>query len=149
MLTKALAYAPRPGPLGAARPWIAAVFLLPLAVTAFTFANPIVLAAAGAAALLAGVLSGAGPSVRMPLRWSLGRAVLIIAVNAHASQRGGIRLRGIRHHPRAGARGGRLGLRPGLRDPDRGRGGKCRRGGRASRLRPAPCYTPCYTRGDS
>ncbi len=95
MLTKALAYAPRPGPLGAARPWIAAVFLLPLAVTAFTFANPIVLAAAGAAALLAGVLSGAGPSVRMPLRWSLGLAVMIIAVNAIASQRGAtILLRG-------------------------------------------------------
>jgi len=95
VLTKALAYAPRPGPLGAARPWIAAVFLLPLAVTAFTFANPIVLAAAGAAALLAGVLSGAGPSVRMPLRWSLGLAVMIIAVNAIASQRGAtILLRG-------------------------------------------------------
>lgn len=95
MLTKALAYAPRRGPLGAARPWIAGAFLLPLAVTAFTFANPIVLLAAGAAALLAGVLSGAGPSVRMPLRWSLSLAVMIIAVNAIASQRGAtILLRG-------------------------------------------------------
>lgn len=90
-----LAYAPRPGPLGAARPWIAAVFLLPLAVAAFAFANPIVLLAAGGAALAAGVASGAGPSLRMPLRWSIGLGVMVIAVNAVASQRGAtILLRG-------------------------------------------------------
>lgn len=83
-----LAYAPRPGPLGSARPWIAAVYLAPLAVVAFTFANPIVLAGAGAAAIAIGVASGAGPSIRQPLRWSVGLALMVIAVNALVSQRG-------------------------------------------------------------
>ena len=84
----ALAYAPRPGPLGRARPWIAAVYLAPLAVAAFACSNPIVLTAAGAAAYAAGALSGAAESVRRPLRWSLGLAVLVIGVNAVVSQRG-------------------------------------------------------------
>lgn len=83
-----LAYAPRPGPLGRARPWIAAVYLAPLAIVAFTFANPIVLLAAGGAAWIAGALSGARRSVAQPLRWSLGLAVMVVAVNAFASQRG-------------------------------------------------------------
>lgn len=94
-LTSPLAYAPRRGPLGRARPWIAAVFLLPLAVAAFAVANPIVLLAAGAAAYGAGVASGAGASLRMPLRWSVGIGLMVIAVNALASQRGAtILLRG-------------------------------------------------------
>ncbi len=84
----ALAYAPRPGPLGRARPWIAAVYLAPLAVAAFACSNPIVIAAAGAGAYAAGALSGAGESVRRPLRWSLAIATLVIAVNALVSQRG-------------------------------------------------------------
>ena len=83
-----LAYAPRPGPLGRARPWIAAAFLAPLAVIAFTFANPLVLVAAGAAAAGAGILSGAGRSIAQPLRWSFGLAVMVVAVNVIASQRG-------------------------------------------------------------
>lgn len=83
-----LAYSPRPGPLGRARPWIAAVYLAPLAVIAFTFANPIVLVAAGCAAWIAGDLSGERRSVAQPLRWSLGLAVMVIVVNAIASQRG-------------------------------------------------------------
>lgn len=83
-----LAYAPRPGPLGRARPWIAAAFLAPLAVIAFTFANPLVLVAAGVAAAGAGILSGAGRSIAQPLRWSLGLAVMVVAVNVIASQRG-------------------------------------------------------------
>ncbi len=94
-LSSPLAYAPRRGPLGAARPWIAAAFLLPLAVAAFAFANPIVLLAAGAAALVAGAASGAGASLRAPLRWSLGLGLMVIAVNAISSQRGAtILLRG-------------------------------------------------------
>jgi energy-coupling factor transport system permease protein len=89
------AYAPRPGPLGAARPWIAGLYLAPLAVASFTFANPIFLAAAGVAAYLVALASGAGGSVRGPLRWSLALAVMVVAVNAIASQRGStILLRG-------------------------------------------------------
>ena len=83
-----LAYAPRRGPLGAARPWIAAVYLAPLAVIAFTFANPLVLLAAGTAAAGAGIAAGAGRSIAQPLRWSVGLAVMVVAVNAIASQRG-------------------------------------------------------------
>ena len=91
----ALAYSPRPGPLGSARPWIAAVYLAPAAFAAFAFSNPIVLAGAGLAAITAGYGSGAGSSLRQPLRWSVGLAVLVIAVNAVASQRGAtILLRG-------------------------------------------------------
>lgn len=91
----ALAYAPRPGPLGRARPWIAATYLGPLAVAAFAFSNPIVIAAAGLAAFAAGVASGAGSSLRQPLRWSIGLAVMVIVVNGIASQRGAtILLRG-------------------------------------------------------
>ena len=67
----AFAYAPRPGPLGPARPWIAAAYLAPLAVAAFAFSNPIlILAAAGRRARLAGYASGACDSLRGPLRWS-------------------------------------------------------------------------------
>ena len=83
-----LAYAPRRGPLGAARPWIAAVYLAPLAIIAFTFANPLVLLAAGSAAAGAGIAAGAGRSIAQPLRWSLGLAVMVVGVNAIASQRG-------------------------------------------------------------
>jgi energy-coupling factor transport system permease protein len=82
------AYSPRSGPLGRARPWVAALYLAPLAVVAFTFANPLVLGAAGVAAYLAGALSGAGPAIRTPLRWSVGLAVMVIVVNALVSQRG-------------------------------------------------------------
>jgi energy-coupling factor transport system permease protein len=84
----ALAYAPRPGPLGRSRPWIAAVYLAPLAVAAFACANPVVLVAAGIGAYAAGALSGAAASVRRPLRWALAIAVFVIAVNGIASQRG-------------------------------------------------------------
>jgi energy-coupling factor transport system permease protein len=84
----ALAYAPRRGPLGAARPWVAALYLAPLAVAAFAFANPFVLAGAGAGALAAGLASGAGASLRGPLRWSAGLALMVILVNALVSQRG-------------------------------------------------------------
>lgn len=83
-----LAYAPRRGPLGRARPWIVAIYLAPLAALAFAFANPLVLIAAGAAAALAGVAAGAGRAVAQPLRYSLGLALMVVAVNAIASQRG-------------------------------------------------------------
>jgi len=84
----AFAYAPRPGPLGSARPWIAAAYLAPLAICAFAFSNPIMIAAAGAAALAAGYASGARESLRQPLRWGLALALMVVAVNAIVAQRG-------------------------------------------------------------
>ena len=35
-----------------------------------------------------GVASGAGPSIRQPLRWSIGLAVMVVVVNVLVSQRG-------------------------------------------------------------
>jgi len=87
-MSAALAYAPRRGPLGSARPWIAGVYLAPLAICAFACSNPIVLLAAGVAAVGAGFASGAGPSLRRPLRWSLALGLMVIVVNGLASQRG-------------------------------------------------------------
>jgi len=67
---------------------VAALFLAAPAVVAFTFANPVVLIGAGLAAYLAGILSGAGGAIRTSLRWSIGLALMVIAVNALVSQRG-------------------------------------------------------------
>jgi energy-coupling factor transport system permease protein len=90
-----LAYAPRRGPLGRARPWIVAAYLAPLAILAFACANPIVLVAAGLAAAAAGAAAGAGAAIAQPLRFSFGLAVMVVVVNAIASQRGAtILLRG-------------------------------------------------------
>jgi energy-coupling factor transport system permease protein len=84
----ALAYAPRPGPLGSARPWIAALYLGPLAVVAFTFSNPLVLLGAGLAAIVAAAASGALRAALGPLRFGAALAATLLAVNALVSQRG-------------------------------------------------------------
>ena len=86
----ALAYAPRPGPLGSARPSIAALYLGPLAVIAFSFSNPVVLVAAGGAALLAAAATGAGAlrAALGPLRFGAALAITVVVVNALVSQRG-------------------------------------------------------------
>lgn len=84
----ALAYSPKPGPLGTARPWVAAAYLAPLAITAFAFSNPVVLAAAAAATLLVAHWSGAADAVRSALRYGAYLAAMIIVVNGLVSQRG-------------------------------------------------------------
>lgn len=83
-----VAYAPRPGPLSEAGAVAATLFLLAPAVVAFAFSNPIVLLAAGLAVALAGRLAGAWSAVLAALRWGAALGVLIVAVNALASQRG-------------------------------------------------------------
>jgi energy-coupling factor transport system permease protein len=84
----ALAYAPRPGPLGTARPAVAALYLGPLAAIAFAFSSPLVLAGAGLAALLAAAASGALRAALVPLRFGLFLAVTIIVVNGLVTRRG-------------------------------------------------------------
>lgn len=84
----ALAYAPRPGPLGVASPLQALLYLGPLAAIAFIHDNPLVLAAAGLAAVLVARLSHALEALRAPLRWALALGLLIVVVNGLASQRG-------------------------------------------------------------
>ncbi|MET0926154.1 MAG: CbiQ family ECF transporter T component [Solirubrobacterales bacterium] len=83
-----LAYAPRPGPLTAAGVAAATVYLGAPAVLAFAFANPIVLAGVGVAVVVAGLLAGAGEALRAAARWGVTLGILVITVNAIASQRG-------------------------------------------------------------
>jgi energy-coupling factor transport system permease protein len=82
------AYVPRPGPLQRASPAAAVAYLAALAVVAFLYSNPIVLAATGAALVLAGRLSGARATVRAALWMGLTLAMLIVAVNVVVVSRG-------------------------------------------------------------
>ncbi|HXV06267.1 MAG TPA: energy-coupling factor transporter transmembrane component T [Solirubrobacterales bacterium] len=82
------AYTPRRGPLQAASPGGAVLYLGSLVVTAFLYSNPIVLGAAGAAAILAGVSAGARGAVRAALGMGLALAVPIVVVNALVTHRG-------------------------------------------------------------
>ena len=84
----AIAYTPRPGPLPAAGALAASVYLLGFAVIAFVYSNPIVLAGLGAAIGVAAWASGAERALFAALRWGLALGVVIVAVNAIASQRG-------------------------------------------------------------
>jgi energy-coupling factor transport system permease protein len=84
----ALAYQPRPGPLGRARPWVAALYLGPLAIIGFTFSNPLVLLATGCAAVVVAAASGALRAALAPLRFGVVLAATMIVVNGLVSQRG-------------------------------------------------------------
>jgi energy-coupling factor transport system permease protein len=83
-----LAYSPRPGPFGDAHALATTAYLGSLAAVAFAFSNPLVLAAAGAAVAIAGLAAGATRALGLALRWGAALSVLIVAVNAIASQRG-------------------------------------------------------------
>ena len=93
------AYIPRRGPLQAARPGAAVAYLGALVVVAFLYSNPLVLAAAGAAACLAGRLAGARAAVGAALRLGLGLALLIVVVNALVVDRGETVLARLGHWP--------------------------------------------------
>jgi energy-coupling factor transport system permease protein len=82
------AYTPRPGPLQAASPAAAVVYLGSLAAVAFIYSSPIVFAASGAALVLAGRLAGARAAVRAALWMGLTLALLIVAINALLVSRG-------------------------------------------------------------
>lgn len=82
------AYTPRPGPLQAASPGAAVLYLGSLVVVAFLYSNPLVLAAAGLAAVLAGRAAGASGGVRAALRMGLAFGVAIAFVNALVTHRG-------------------------------------------------------------
>ncbi len=83
-----IAYSPRPGPLGRVSALAATAYLGSFAVVAFLFSNPIVLAGAGAAVAVAGLAAGARRALVAAARWGAWLGVLIVAVNAIASQRG-------------------------------------------------------------
>jgi len=81
-------YIPRPGPLQAASPGAAVAYLGALVVVAFLYSSPLVLAAAGVGAALAGYIAGAGAAVRVALRMGAILALLIVVVNALVVERG-------------------------------------------------------------
>lgn len=83
-----IAYTPRPGPLGEVAALAATVYLGSLALAAFVFSSPIMLAAVALAVVVAGLLAGARPALAAATRWGLTLGVLVVAINAFASQRG-------------------------------------------------------------
>jgi energy-coupling factor transport system permease protein len=83
-----LAYTPRHTPLGDAGALAASVYLGSFLVVAFAFSNPIVLAGAGAAVLVAGIAARAARALRASARWGLSLGVFIVAINGLVAQRG-------------------------------------------------------------
>lgn len=82
------AYTPRPGPLQSASPGAAVAYLGALVVVAFLYSSPLVLAAVGIAAALAGRLAGAGRAVVAAIKLGLAIALPIVVVNALVVNRG-------------------------------------------------------------
>jgi energy-coupling factor transport system permease protein len=82
------AYQPRPRPLQLASPGAAVAYLGAIVVVAFLYSNPLVLIAAGAAAVAAGLLAGARRAVIVALKMGLALALLIVVVNALVVSRG-------------------------------------------------------------
>ena len=87
-MTSALAYAPRPTPLGRAGAGAAALHLWAFAAVAFAVGNPIVLAGCAGAVAIAGLAAGARRALAVAARWGAALGVVIVAVNVIASQRG-------------------------------------------------------------
>jgi len=84
----ALAYTPRPGRLqGTAIP-AAVAYLMSFVALAFTYWSPIVLVAIGLGVVVAGLAAGARAALWASLRWGLGLAVVIVAVNGLVTHRG-------------------------------------------------------------
>lgn len=84
----ALAYTPRRGRLqGAAIP-AAVAYLMSFVVLAFTYWSPILLVAIGCGVVVAGLAAGARTALWASLRWGLGLAVVIVAVNGFVTHRG-------------------------------------------------------------
>jgi energy-coupling factor transport system permease protein len=84
----ALAYTPRRGRLqGTAIP-AAVAYLMSFVVLAFTYWSPVVLVAIGCGVVVAGVAAGARTALWASLRWGLGLAVVIVAVNGLVTHRG-------------------------------------------------------------
>ena len=82
------AYRPRQGPLQLASPGAAVAYLGAIVAVAFLYSNPVVLAAAGVAAVSAGLLAGARRAVVVAVKMGLALALLIVVVNALVVSRG-------------------------------------------------------------
>lgn len=84
----ALAYAPRASALDRCGPLAASAYTFALAAAAFAASNPIVLAGVAIAVTAFGVLARATRALGLAVRWGGLIALLMIATNAIASQRG-------------------------------------------------------------
>ena len=82
------AYTPRNRPLQAASVGAAVSYLGAILVVVFLYSSPLVLIAAGVAAVTAGLLAGARGAVRTALRMGVGLALAIVVVNALVVDRG-------------------------------------------------------------
>jgi energy-coupling factor transport system permease protein len=87
-MRSAIAYVPRRTRLAQADAPSVTVYLASLALVAFLYSNPIVLAAAGAAAVVAGVCGRAQRALAAAARWGIALGVFVIAVNGLVAQRG-------------------------------------------------------------
>jgi energy-coupling factor transport system permease protein len=96
------AYVPHRGPLQAASPGAAVAYLGAIVAVAFLYSSPVVLLAAGVAAVLAGYLAGARSAVRAGLRLGFWLALTIAAVNALVVDRGETVLARLGHWPLLG-----------------------------------------------
>jgi energy-coupling factor transport system permease protein len=83
-----LAFVPRRTRLGRTDALSATVYLGSLALIAFLYSNPIVLAAAGAGAVIAGLASRAGRALAVTFKWGMALGVFIVIVNGLVAQRG-------------------------------------------------------------
>lgn len=83
-----LAYRPRRAPLQSAEAPAALAYLGALALVAFVFESPLVLAAAAVAVALVALAAGAPGALRLSLRWGLPAALLITAINPVVTSRG-------------------------------------------------------------
>jgi energy-coupling factor transport system permease protein len=83
-----LAYTPRPGPLQSASPGTAILYLGSFVIVSFLYSSPIVLAAAGLGAALAGIAAGARRAVGVAARLGLSLALLVVIVNGLVTDRG-------------------------------------------------------------
>ncbi|HEX3263561.1 MAG TPA: energy-coupling factor transporter transmembrane component T [Solirubrobacterales bacterium] len=79
---------PRRTRLGRTDALSATVYLGSLALIAFLYSNPIVLAAAGAGAVIAGLASRAGRALAVTFKWGMALGVFIVIVNGLVAQRG-------------------------------------------------------------
>jgi energy-coupling factor transport system permease protein len=82
------AYIPRRWPLQSASVGAAVIYLAALLVVCFLYSNPVVLSAAGVAAVCAGYLAGARRALGVALRMGLVLAFLIVVVNVLVVDRG-------------------------------------------------------------
>jgi len=83
-----LAYSPRPGPLRDASAVSACLYFGSIAAVALATTNPLILAGAAAAVVVAGTCARAGRALAASARYGLFLAAAFVAVNAIASQRG-------------------------------------------------------------